>query len=76
VKGPLQRVGPALASGTLGLCNGTLDVDWSAFTSANPFALGAPFSAGALVNSQVWYRDPLAAGGANLANALEFTVQP
>lgn len=76
VNTPLQRTGSQNSGGTAGFCNGALSVDWSAFVFNNPAALGNPFSAGQLVNSQVWYRDAQAPGGANLTGGLEFTVQP
>jgi hypothetical protein len=31
---------------------------------------------GARVDMQVWYRDPQSAGGANLSNAMAFTLAP
>lgn len=45
----------------------------------NPTARGAPFSPGAIVDAQLWYRDPQSntgpAGGKGTAllNAIEFT---
>lgn len=76
VKSPTQRMTLLNSGGTVGLCNGTFSIDWLAFLSANPASLGAPFSAGELVNAQAWFRDPAAAKTTNLSNALEYVTQP
>jgi len=76
VKAPVQRMGTQNSGGTNGLCDGTLSTDWSAYVSSNPGALGAPFTAGQIINAQAWFRDPPAAGTTNLTDGIEFTVQP
>jgi hypothetical protein len=76
VKSPTQRMSLASSGGTSGQCNGALGIDWLAYLAANPTSLGAPFSAGELVNAQAWYRDPPAVKTTNLSNALEFVTQP
>jgi hypothetical protein len=76
VKSPTQRMTLLNSGGSAGLCNGTFNIDWLAFLSANPASLGAPFSAGQLVNAQAWFRDPAAAKTTNLSNALEYVTQP
>lgn len=76
VKQPLQRTPLRNSGGATASCQGVLSVDWSAFLAANPGALGAPPTAGQLVQAQAWFRDPNAPGSTNLSDALEFTVQP
>jgi len=76
VKSPTQRMAAQDTGGTAGSCDGTLSRDWLAFLSATPTALGAPFSAGAIVQAQGWFRDPPAPKTTNLSNALEFTLVP
>lgn len=76
VKSPTQRMTLASSGGTSGQCNGALSIDWLAYLSANPFALGAPFSGGVTVGAQAWYRDPPAVKTTNLSNALEFVTVP
>ena len=76
VKGPTQRTGSVGSGGTLGLCDGALSLNWNAFITANPGAVGTPFAAGNHVYVQGWYRDPPAPKTTNLSNALEMTYQP
>jgi hypothetical protein len=76
VKSPTQRMGTQSSGGTTGACDGTIAQDWLAYVAANPSALGAPFSAGAVVNAQAWYRDPPAVKTTNLSDGLEFTLLP
>jgi hypothetical protein len=76
VRQPLQRMPPHGSGGATGSCQGVLAVDWSAFLASHPGALGAPTSAGQLVQAQAWFRDPAAPGSTNLSDGLEFTVQP
>ena len=76
VKTPLQRFGAQNSGGTSPQCNGALASDWLAYIAAHPNALGAPFSAGDVVNAQAWFRDPPAPKGTNLTNALEFILEP
>lgn len=75
-KAPTQRTTAQNSGGTLSTCNGQLGLDWNAYQSANPAALGNPWAAGAKVFAQAWYRDPLAAKTTNLSNAVEMTYQP
>ncbi|MBL8800489.1 MAG: SUMF1/EgtB/PvdO family nonheme iron enzyme [Planctomycetes bacterium] len=76
VKPPTTRVGSPLTSGgTAGLCDGSYVIDWDAFQSANPAALGNPWVAGDKVFVQSWYRDPSAPKTSNLSNALELTLR-
>lgn len=76
VKSPTQRMPAQAAGGTAGACDGALSNDWLAFVAANPGALGAPFSAGIVVNAQGWRRDPPAVKTTNLSDGLEFTLTP
>jgi hypothetical protein len=76
VKHPTQRTPIQNSGGTINLCNGVLALDWNAFQSAHPSALGNPWSVGSKVYVQAWFRDPLAAKATNLSNAVELTFQP
>jgi hypothetical protein len=58
------------------MCDGAFTDDWLAFIAANPTALGAPFSAGQVVDAQAWYRDPPSAKTTNLSDGIEFTLVP
>jgi gingipain R len=76
VQAPRQRTGTESSGGTAGACNGSFALDWNAYVSANPGAIGAPFVAGDEVWVQAWFRDPPAPRGTNLSNALHFVVCP
>ncbi|MCC7015268.1 MAG: choice-of-anchor B family protein [Planctomycetes bacterium] len=76
VRAPTQRLSPQATGGTSGACNGSLSVDWNAYRSSHPSALGAPFGAGDVVWSQAWFRDPPSPGTTSMSNALRFTVGP
>lgn len=76
VKTPLQRTALASSGGVDGTCSGALSLDFLAFLSAHPGALGAPLAAGATVQAQAWFRDPSAVKSVNTSNALEFTLLP
>ncbi len=76
VKAPTQRTQSQNSGGAFGTCSGVLSLDWNAYQSAHPSALGNPFSAGQQVNVQGWFRDPPAAKATNLSDALELTVVP
>ena len=65
---------PALAGGSAGSCSGSYSLDFGAYlvgpnTDTN-------LVAGATIDTQVWYRDPPNAGGANFSNAGRFTLVP
>jgi formylglycine-generating enzyme required for sulfatase activity len=75
VKAPIRRmVGSLNSGGTAGSCDGAYVIDWDAFQSANPAALGNPWVLGDKAFVQSWYRDPLAVKTSNLSNALELTL--
>jgi len=76
VKAPAQRTTSQSSGGTVGLCDGSLTLDWDAFQLANPSALGNPWSAGADVFVQGWYRDPPAVKTTNLSDAVRLTYAP
>ncbi len=75
IAGNTQRLPLGSSGGSLGGCDGELALDWNAWRAANPSALGAPFSAGAVLFAQAWFRDPGAARGTNLSNGVSFTLQ-
>lgn len=76
VKPPTKRIGGAVSSGgTQDQCDGAYAVDWDAFQTANPSALGNPWVVGDRVFVQAWYRDPLAPTTSNLSNAVELTLR-
>jgi len=76
VKSPTQRTQGQVSGGTAGLCNGTLNLNWNGFQSANPGALGQPWSAGAKAYVQGWFRDPPSCKTTFLSQALEMTYVP
>ena len=75
VKPPVKRAGLLAASGTAGFCDGWFSQDlnarWSQKPSHNP-------GAGALVDLQLWYRDPQSTSNqtTSLSGAIEFGVCP
>jgi subtilisin-like proprotein convertase family protein len=76
VKSPTQRSGTQTSGGLTNSCTGAFTLDWNVYQGANPGALGNPFSAGAKVYAQGWFRDPPAPKTTNLSNAVEMTVVP
>jgi hypothetical protein len=71
----VNRGGILQGTGTAGQCNGTLSQDlnarWTSKPSQNP-------GAGATVQAQLWYRDPLNTSNqtTSLSDAIEFAVVP
>jgi hypothetical protein len=76
VKSPTQRAPGATTGGTANGCDGSLSLDFLAYLTIRPNALGQPFQAGTVVNAQAWFRDPPAPGTTNLSNGLQFTTCP
>ena len=76
VKPPTQRTTIQSSGGTLNSCDGAYALDWNAYQTANPVALGNPWSVGRKVHAQAWFRDPPAVKSTNLSNALEMTYVP
>jgi Tol biopolymer transport system component len=70
----IQRTPAQSSGGTAGTCTGAISVDWPGFLAGNPYALGAPFSGGEVVQAQCWYRDPPAPRTTNLSDAIEFVT--
>lgn len=71
---PVQRTPQQSTGGTSGLCDGSLTVDWNAYLSTHPNALGQPFGAGVIVNAQGWFRDPPNPTSTSMSDGLEFCV--
>jgi Tol biopolymer transport system component len=76
VRYPVQRTSLQNSGGTFAACNGAYSLDWNSYQSAHPFALGNPWSSGAKVYAQAWFRDPSAVKSTNLSNAIELTYVP
>ena len=76
VKPPTQRTPIQDSGGTLNACDGSYLLDWNAYQSANPSALGNPWNVGGNVYVQAWFRDPPAPKSTNLSNAVEMTYVP
>ena len=73
---PIERTGTVNTGGLLGNCDRVIWMDWLAYVAGGSTVLGEPFSPGAVVNVQAWYRDSQSPGGSNLSDALEFTLAP
>jgi hypothetical protein len=76
VKYPVQRTPVQNSGGTLNACNGVFALDWNAYQTTHPLALGNPWSVGDRVYIQAWFRDPPAVKSTNLSNAVEMTYEP
>jgi hypothetical protein len=76
VRPPTQRTGTLDSGGASGQCDGVLTLDWNAYRSSHPEAIGEPFGAGQHVYAQAWFRDPPAPMTTNLSNGLDFVVEP
>jgi len=74
VSAPTQRTVSQSSGGSAGACDGSLSLDFNAWISTHPAALGSPFTPGQALRAQGWYRDPAAPGKTNLSDALEFTL--
>ena len=72
---PVIRGGLLTAVGTIGACDGSFSQDMNALWQAKPVKNPG---AGAVVQGQLWYRDPLNTSNqtTSLSDAIEFTVQP
>lgn len=76
IKAPTQRTGLQNSGGTAGACDGFCLLDWNAYRTSHPSALGSPFSAGDSLWAQAWYRDPPSSKSTSLSNGLAYTLQP
>jgi hypothetical protein len=75
---PVHRAGVQLASGTPGQCDGAIARDLNALWCASCPKPAKNPGAGALVQIQLWYRDPQNTSNqtTSMSDALEFTVGP
>jgi hypothetical protein len=76
VKAPLQRTGIQNSGGTLNGCDGVMTLDFFAYTSTHPSALGNPFTAGQKAYFQGWFRDQGSPKTTSLSDALAVTFLP
>jgi hypothetical protein len=72
---PVKRAGLLLGGGTNGACDNFFQQDFNAFWTAKP---AKNPGAGAVVQAQFWFRDPLNTSNqtTSLSNGIEFTVAP
>jgi hypothetical protein len=75
-KAPTQRTGAQLSGGTMNACDGSLSLDWNAYQSGHPAALGNPWSVGDDAWVQAWFRDPPACKTTSLSNGVHLVYQP
>jgi hypothetical protein len=75
---PVKRAGLLNGVGSNGACNGSFSQDLNSLWCAGCPAPQKNPGAGAVVQTQLWYRDPLNTSNqpTSLSNALEFTVAP
>jgi Tol biopolymer transport system component len=75
---PVTRAGLLTGSGTTGLCDGSFSQDLNAMWCPTCPKPGKNPGAGALVQAQLWYRDPLSTSNqtTSLSNAIEFVTAP
>jgi len=76
VASPRQRTVTQSSGGTSGSCDGSFTLDWNAYVTANPSALGVPFGVGDGVWLQAWFRDPPSPQATSLSNAIAASVCP
>ena len=75
---PVVRAGTLAGSGTIGLCDGSFSQDLNALWCPTcPKPQKNP-GAGAIVQAQLWYRDPLSTSNqtTSLSDAIEFVTAP
>ena len=75
---PVTRGGSLAGSGTIGACDGSFAQDLNAtWCGTCPYPQKNP-GAGAVVQAQLWYRDPLSTSNqtTSLSDAIELVVQP
>jgi hypothetical protein len=73
---PVTRAGTLAGSGTIGLCDGSFAQDLNALWCPSCPKPAKNPGAGALVQAQLWYRDPLSTSNqtTSMSDALEFVV--
>jgi hypothetical protein len=70
----LFRTPATTSRGTVGLCNGSYDIDFNLYFATQ--SVDPNLVAGATVDAQVWYRDPPNPGTANFSGAIHFVMCP
>jgi hypothetical protein len=75
---PVVRTDILASGGSVGQCNGTFSVDLNALWCSSCPMPGVNPGVGTVVQTQLWYRDPLNPSGTttSLSDALEFTLTP
>ena len=75
---PVKRTGLLVGTGTGGACDGQFARDLNAFWCAGCPAPASNPGAGAMVQAQLWYRDPASTSNqpTSLSDAVEFYVTP
>jgi len=78
VVAPVWRTGMVTGGGTPGQCDGTLAIELNGVWCSACAKPGSNPGVGAVVQAQLWYRDPLNPTGTttSFSDALEFTVTP
>ena len=74
--GAVFRTAPIIPLGIPGQCNGGYQLDWNAHAQSVTTSNPASTIPGTTVDGQFWYRDPPNPGGANLTQAIAFTICP
>ena len=75
---PVTRAGTLAGSGTIGLCDGSFAQDLNALWCPSCPKPAKNPGAGALVQAQLWYRDPFSTSNqtTSFSDAIEFSVVP
>ncbi|MCC7012774.1 MAG: hypothetical protein IT454_09455 [Planctomycetes bacterium] len=77
VKAPTQRTPAQMSGGTAGACDGVLMLNFVAYMTTHPTALGQPLFAGESFSMQAWFRDPpCGKATTHMSQALRFTLAP
>ena len=71
VGAPIYRTAPKQSGGDQGQCNGSYGFTLQDLVDAAPTV-----TSGAVVNAQIWARDPANPDGFLLSDGIEFTVCP
>jgi hypothetical protein len=73
-----DRAGPLAGSGTAGICDGSFSQDLNATWCPDCPKPNLNPGAGAVVQLQLWYRDPLSTSNqpTSLSDAIQFCVSP
>jgi hypothetical protein len=78
IRPPVKRAGPLTGIGTLGACDGSFVIDLNARWCPTCPKAGQNPGAGATVQAQLWYMDPLNTSNqaSGFSNAVEFAIGP